>query len=42
MVGEGQVKFDAGTNLENFDEDKLLNNLKSKHLIFKVLQNVLV
>ncbi|WP_440634164.1 glycosyltransferase family 2 protein [Candidatus Pelagibacter sp. HIMB1485] len=28
MVGEGQVKFDAGTNLENFDEDKLLNNLK--------------
>ena len=28
MVGEGQVKFDAGSLVENFDEKKLLNNLK--------------
>lgn len=28
MVGEGQVKFDAGSIVENFDEKKLLNNLK--------------
>ena len=28
MVGEGQVKFDAGSIIENFDEEKLLNNLK--------------
>ena len=28
MVGEGQVKFDAGSFVENFDEKKLLNNLK--------------
>ena len=29
MVGEGQVKFDAGNNIENFDEKKLLNNLEN-------------
>ena len=28
MVGEGQVKFDAGSFVENFNEEKLLNNLK--------------
>ena len=28
MVGEGQVEFDAGKTIENFNEDKLLNNLK--------------
>ena len=27
MVGEGQVEFDAGKTIENFNEDKLLNNL---------------
>ena len=29
MVGEGQVRFDAGNNIENFDEKKLLNNLEN-------------
>lgn len=29
MVGEGQVKFDAGSDLSNFDEQKLLSNLKN-------------
>tara|TARA_Y100000768_G_scaffold3134_1_gene2292 strand:+ start:6573 stop:7457 length:885 start_codon:yes stop_codon:yes gene_type:complete len=29
MVGEGQVKFDAGNNIENFNEKKLLNNLEN-------------
>ena len=29
MVGEGQVKFDAGVDVSNFDEKKLLNNLKN-------------
>lgn len=28
MVGEGQVKFEAGNNIKNFDEKKLLSNLK--------------
>lgn len=28
MVGEGQVKFFVGDDIENFDENKLLNNLK--------------
>ena len=27
MVGEGQVEFDAGKTIENFDEERLLNNL---------------
>ena len=29
MVGEGQVKFDAGADVSNFDEEKLLTNLKN-------------
>ena len=29
MVGEGQVKFDAGYNINNFNEKKLLNNLEN-------------
>ena len=29
MVGEGQVKFDAGSRVENFNEKKLLTNLKN-------------
>ena len=29
MVGEGQVKFDAGNNVENFNEKKLLKNLEN-------------
>lgn len=29
MVGEGQVRFDAVNNIENFDEKKLLNNLEN-------------
>ena len=29
MVGEGQVKFDAGADVSNFDEKKLLTNLKN-------------
>ena len=28
MVGEGQVSFNAGETIENFNEEKLLNNLK--------------
>ena len=28
MVGEGQVEFDAGKTIEDFDENKLLKNLK--------------
>ena len=28
MVGEGQVEFDAGKTIEDFNENKLLNNLK--------------
>ncbi len=28
MVGEGQVEFDAGKTIKDFNEDKLLNNLK--------------
>jgi GT2 family glycosyltransferase len=28
MVGEGQVKFDAGKTINDFNEDKLLKNLK--------------
>ena len=28
MVGEGQVYFDAGQTFQNFNENKLLNNLK--------------
>ena len=27
MVGEGQVKFDAGSDIDNFNEEKLLGNL---------------
>ena len=29
MVGEGQVKFDSGNDIESFDEKKLLNNLEN-------------
>ena len=29
MVGAGQVKFDAGNDIENFDENKLLDNLEN-------------
>jgi len=29
MVGEGQVKFDAGSSIENFNEKKLLTNLEN-------------
>ena len=28
MVGEGQVKFDSGSNIESFNEKKLLDNVK--------------
>ena len=36
MIGAGQVYFDAGNNFSNFDETKLLNNLKKlKQLTFK-------
>ena len=31
MVGEGQVKFDAGYNIDNFNEKKLLENLSKIH-----------
>ena len=43
MVGEGQVEFDAGKTIEDFNENKLLKNLKKfKPIISKEQQNVLV
>ena len=36
MVGAGQISFDAGQSITNFNEEHLLKNLKkSKHSIFR-------
>ena len=38
MVGAGQVYFDAGETVLNFDEDKLINKMeKIKNLNLKYL-----
>ena len=42
MIGAGQKFFNAGETSDDFQENKLLDNLeKIKTLIFKVLLNVL-
>ena len=37
MVGAGQIEFDAGQTVDNFNQTKLLNNLDNSSILLLIL-----